>query len=192
MRDGTVAAPGGIGLVPQGDSPTTRDGKQQIIRSLEIKGWISHAGNNAGGATIENLGHVSSTRYNDTQTNGSAFSTSDCFENPMSSLGASVHTALPLRKLEWNKRFRVLKELHVSVNVNHMAVLAGPNFYHQAQAVPFHIFLKFPKGLMINYAPSATTGTISDVRDNSLHICAFPSQNNEFNISYIGRARFVR
>lgn len=192
MRDGTVVAVGAIGLVPQGDGPTTRDGKVQILKSMEIKGWVWHPGNNAGGAAIESLGHVSLYIVLDTQTNGSAFNSADCFENPLSSLGATVSTAMPFRKLEWNKRFRVLKELHISLNTNTMGVLAGPNFYHQTHAVPFHIYLRWPKGIEINYDPSSTTGLNTDVRDNTIHLCAFPSQSLEYNLQYTGRCRFKR
>jgi len=174
--DGTFAAPnynGGntdsvlISTPGQGSGASQRDGKIIRITSVQIKGAVTRAQRGPGVAPNYTPGptrvHIALVR--DSQTNGTVFLPSACFENP----GQVPVTAFnSLKSLSAGKRFRVLKAWDIDLPCDALHTY-NTDYVDPARQVPFECYLD-NLDLQVEWAPGNVAAAITGVTDNSLHI----------------------
>jgi hypothetical protein len=115
----------------------------------------------------------------DRQANGTAASFTDVFED------ADINS---LRDLENSKRFTILKSKIVTIStvVNNN----GTNYYHAEKRGLLNCYLKFKRGIKIEYSPQAGANrTISEVRSNNILVMAI-STNGQIQVNGRFRVRY--
>jgi len=167
---GEVPATGQLTLIPQGDTESTRDGRQAVIKSVQIRGVVSYApAASAAGATIGYLYLVL-----DTQCNGAAAAITDVFTSNV--------MATNLLNLNNSGRFRILKKW-VCPQTSQAGVSAayGGN---QKQ-------IEFYKKCNIPVDWSAATGAITEIRSNNLFLMAGSTSDDLQGFQGSCRLRFM-
>lgn len=173
-----VPATGQWALIPQGDTKTTRDGRQAIIKSIQFRGMV--------------YGDQGATQYScngwlwvvqDTQANGAAAAVTDVFTS-----AAAVDC---LRNLDNNKRFKIL---HKEV-FNTMDNGSGAVVYNTATATevvtwrrPIEFYL--PCNILVDW--SGTTGAITEITSNNIFIISGSyAGDDKYEVRGNARLRFV-
>lgn len=148
---GEVPATGQLVLIPQGDTETTRDGRQCMIESVQIRANMSfQPGASASASTVATLMLVQ-----DTQTNGAAAAVTDVMTS------ANLWSALIY--MPNSNRFKVLKRWDCEFQPG-AGVTAAYNSvnhhleYYSKQKIP----LEF----------SAGTGALTELKSNNLFLLA--------------------
>lgn len=199
FRNGAALTQNCLNACAMTNDPSSRDGKTYHVVSLEIKGFVMIK-NYEAQTNPQVARHVSVYMVLDRQTNGTPMNSEDCFENAAAGAGATSlqwMKSMPVRKLEWNKRFRVLKELHFTLDTHTLTQTAANSYSCAPRAVPFHIFQKYRRPITVNCKAAGTTGICSDILDNSIHLIAFQSNDpadadpTDVQILYAGRMRFI-
>lgn len=170
--------------VAQGDGESNRDGKNYVIKSLHFAGRVV-----TNSQTNKTVGWIPPSVFIaivlDTQTNGAQLNSEDVYTNP----GASISTNSCLqRNLQYSSRFRVLKTFKLDFN-QPSTTYDGTNIeaLGQSQSIEAHL-----DNLNIKVGCSATTGTVSAITDNSLHVIGFCTNTTEtVNLTYTSRIRFM-
>jgi len=148
---GEVPATGQLALIPQGDSGSTRDGRQANIKSIQIRGLASFApGAGAAGACNAYLWLIL-----DTQANGAPAAFTDVF--------TSTDPYRCMINLDNSARFRILKkwvipfESPAGVTTAYMPLEKHIEFYEKVD-------------IPINW--SSTTGAIGEIKSNNIFLMA--------------------
>lgn len=167
---GEVPATGQLNLIPQGDTESTRDGRQCTIKSIQIRGEMNFApGAGAVGGT-----HVYMWLVLDKQCNGAAaaitdvFTSSSCIQN--------------LVNLANSGRFRIIKKWVMPYNVGAGVTTAYVNVVKQ---------IEFFKKCNIPLQFSSTTGAITEIKSNNLFLLAGSSSDDLVAFQGQTRLRFV-
>lgn len=169
-----------ISTPAQGDGEQNRDGKRISILSVEVNGYVYSSRSSINASTTYMISLVL-----DKQTNGAQCTSEQIFKNY---IGVQDGSVVPLRNLLYSSRFQVLKtEL---ITVDHPVTWTGSAVETQYVLRPFKIFVRFPKGLIVNFN-SGTTADIGNVIDNSLHVVVWKTYYNTSNLNYNARIRFV-
>lgn len=176
-----------ISTPAQGDGEQNRDGKRINILSVIIDGHVRTAAAEAQVNPPQKT-KVMVALVLDTQSNGAQMNSEDCFKNT----SAGTDTAVtPVRNLLFGARFRVLKEAIFDVTPQSLTQQAANDYSWTGGGQTFKWFIKFPKGLVVNFK-SGTDANIANVLDNSLHIIGFTNNTTAGPIiSYNARIRFV-
>jgi len=170
-----------------GDSEQNREGKKINILSAEIHGTLRVAGNEATLDPAAGL-QVFVALVLDTQSNAAQMNSEDCFKNQSAD---STLLVTPMRNLLFAQRFRVIKSKTFLMTPNTLAVTAANAHDFNGVVKTFKWFVKFPKGLPVNFN-AGTTASIANVTDNSLHIIAFANNTAQVpTLGYNARIRFV-
>lgn len=167
----------------QGTGATNRDGRRTIMKSIQFTGNVRcDAQIDQTGADVASLYYVAIVM--DMQTNATQMASEDCFHNP----GASALTAAnPLRDLERNSRFKVLKVFQGRLQQPIMTY-DGTNVEQSGMTIPLRWYGK----LDIPVEHIADGGTVADIQDNSLHVIAYCSSTSAVpKLNYNCRVRFV-
>lgn len=169
--------------IAQGDGPSNRDGKQVKMSGLYIRGKFrmpSNEGNqNPFTGCIVRYGVV-----RDKQTNGAQCAGNVVFDATPTSDWQSFNN------LEYSKRFDILYDKTVKLNINTMSQNGVDNFSMGDWVYPFKINLPFIND-QVNYLSSATTGVIASITDVSYHFFAIVSSDTFApTVDYAVRARF--
>jgi len=167
---GEVPATGQLCLIPQGDTESTRDGRQAIIKSVQIRGTITLApGANATSTAVAYLYLVL-----DTQCNGAAAAITDVFT------GTGMNTNM----LELNNsgRFRIIKRW-----VKQLSSHAGVTTAYNSQIIP----VEYYKSCNIPIDWNGTTGAITEIRSNNLFLCAGATNDDLCTFAGSCRLRFM-
>jgi len=162
-----VPATGQLVLIPQGDTESSRDGRQCTATSIQIRATITlvpAAAANGGGTYYLYL-------VLDKQCNGAAAAVTDVF--------TSANSSLALANLENSDRFVILKKWVRPINVTAGVTTAYSNVCH---------VLEFYKKLNIPLTYSSTTGAITEIRSNNLFLVA-GAQNQDDTIQFGGVCR---
>ncbi len=173
-----------MNTVVQGDGESNRDGRKITMKNIYIQGHIDVP--LKANQTATNQAFICMVALVlDTQTNGATIASENVFTNP----GASIKTAAqPFRNLQFTKRFRVLKRLEIQGHQQE-AVWDGTNLEFMGYQLPFKIYVDL-KNIRVLY--SATTETVANITDNSLHLIAFVSNTGQApTINYHSRLRYV-
>ncbi len=176
-----------MNTVVQGDGESNRNGRKITMKSIYVEGLVKTS-TQATQSTADNQATIFIALVLDTQTNGAILRSEDVYVNP----GASAVTAGgPLRNLQFTKRFKVLGTRRF--------IIQNPNMANETGATGGTIqngltkrfkFFKNLNGIETTY--SATTETIANITDNSLHIIAYCSDTAAApQLSYISRLRFI-
>lgn len=170
-----------------GDGEQNRDGKRINILSVEVTGSVAQNGLETQPSPPTGQ-KVYVALVLDTQSNAAQMNSEDCFKNTNA---AAITAISPLRNLLFAQRFRVLKSQVLDltpVTVSHFAV---DSFSWGGTFKTFKWYLRFPKGLPVNFN-AGTTASIANVIDNSLHIIAYTNTTTGApTIAYNARIRFV-
>ncbi len=173
-----------MNTVVQGDGESNRDGRKITMKNIYIQGHIDVP--LKANQTATNQAFICMIALVlDTQTNGATIASENVFTNP----GASIKTAAqPFRNLQFTKRFRVLKRLEIQGHQQE-PVWDGTNLEFMGYQLPFKIYVDL-KNIRVLY--SATTETVANITDNSLHLIAYVSNTGQApTINYHSRLRFV-
>lgn len=170
----------------QGDTASSRDGKQIICKSLHITGQVFCVPQEGQGdpplATEVFLACVLDTQTNNAQLNGEdvySLATANAALNPY-----------PLRNMNFGKRFKILKSQRcVFDNTNH-SFAAANSFNTSGRVVEIDWFIPL-NDLRVNFNSTAT-GVIGNVLDNSIHLIGNANITTQApTISYQARLRFI-
>lgn len=169
---GEVPATGQLALIPQGDTAVTRDGRECIIKSIQIRGNMTFTP--AAAATAAGNTHL--WLILDTQCNKAAAAVTDVFTG----------TAMPvaLLNLDNSNRFRIIKHW-----VHTWTSQAGVTTAYNDQSKTFEYF----KRCNIKMTYNSTAGAITEITQNNLFLIAGSSANIDDLVTMAGvcRLRFV-
>jgi len=147
---GEIPATGQLALIPQGDTATTRDGRQATIKSIQIRGdlnFVPAANAVAAGSTHLYL-------VQDRQCNGALAGIDDVFRN----VGTPI--SMRFRNLANSQRFRILKRCeYVLKNSYEVTGVAFGGLYARDSG-----FIN----LNVPFEFSGSTGSISEIKTNNL------------------------
>lgn len=140
-------ATGACCLIPQGDTESSRDGRQANIMSIYVKGFVGMVSGTATVAAANFYWFL----ILDTQANGAFPAASDIWT------GSSSWELM--RNLEYNDRFKILATKVVSLKA-----FAGVSGAYGGDVRPFNVFHKC--NIPITWA--STTGAITEIRQNNI------------------------
>lgn len=172
IDDGTTKGTyvGQLTSVAQGDGQDQRDGFKISVSSLHVKGFMRAAT----GPCIVPVSIVQDTQ----QVSDSVPGYTDIFN------GSGELLAMPLRESLSISRFKVLRQTTIVVSP---VTASGDN---PNTIVPFSFYIKFPKGLPVEFNGSANT----DIQKNGLYICCAnwqPSINSYAVLSFHFRLNYT-
>jgi len=185
--DPTLPAVAGtmISTPAQGDGPSDRDGKRIVIKSVQIKGQV-YVPQQELQANPAQPCSMFVALVLDTQSNGATLNSEDVFINTTAQAPACI---IPNRNLLYGSRFKVLKSDLFDCNLSALSHVAADSFSFNGRDLTFDWFL--PLDLPVNFK-DATTGVISNVSDNSLHMIAFVTNTAPgATLAYNARIRFM-
>lgn len=172
-----------LNTVVQGNGEQQRDGRNIIMKSIQLRGTIRVA--QQANQTLADLSPVCVIYIVlDQQTNGAQLNSEDVFTNPA---GSGQQATNVYRNLEFSKRFSIIAKKVVRFPTPTLAY-DGTNIEQSGIDVPFEIYKDLPN-IKTNY--SGTTENIANIVDNSIHVVGYCSDNSLApRISYISRLRF--
>lgn len=170
----------------QGDTASSRDGKQIIAKSINVKGKIYIPQSELVGSPPIGT-EVFVALILDRQTNNAQLNSEDIYSVVAANTGLLCR---PLRNMNFAKRFKVLKTQSFIFDNTALSHFAVDSFSKPARAIEFDWFVDL-KDMRINFN-STTTGVIGNVLDNSIHVVGITSATAENPaISYQSRFRFI-
>lgn len=155
-----------LNAIAQGDGESNRDGRKCTLTQLNIQGRVLF-----NPAASDDARFVRVIVVWDTQTNGAQLNAEDVMDD-------GANKSQQFRNLQFAKRFRVLADLKFMFNQ-----FEGSKIQEQT----FNVYKKLPNIQVIH---NGTTGTVSTVTDNSIHIIACAS-GTLCTLTYNSRIRFV-
>lgn len=165
--------------VAQGVGQSQRDGRQYIMKSIQVKGSVSCALRaDSADAAIGGVTRV--VLVMDKQTNGVQFNAEDVLDETI------VNPIDAWRKLEFSKRFDILAEKTMTMHYTNSATDGSNTGSYAGVTKHFSFFKK----LNVKVNCTTTGATIAAISDNSLHLFAFGFVAST-NISWSSRLRFV-
>jgi len=148
--DSTAVVPGTggqISLIPQGDTATSRDGRQCVVKSVQLRAQLSFTPASASAAST----NVWLALVQDTQCNGAAAAVTDVFTS--ASMASNFHN------LNNSQRFRVLAKKHLKLTSTGGV---GSTLNNVTAAVDIYRKVNIPLVF------SSTTGAITELRSNNM------------------------
>lgn len=172
---------GCISVPAQGDSESERDGRQYTLKSCFVSGTCRMT-TNADEADPEAQSGVFVALVLDTQANGATIDSEKVFSTP--STVASAMLPIPLRNLQYSKRFKVLDSKYIPAGGAY-AFGDGANTGSVAgqQEMPFTLSWK---GNIVCDS-SGTTANVSAAADNALHVLM--TQGGPYAMTFAGKSR---
>ncbi len=162
--------------IAQGDGENQRDGREVVLKSVQVKGVLSIPT----GTALNTSGPAFVALLWDSQTNAAQFNAEDVYEQPLASNTTGV-----FRNLEHTGRFRVLGTRIVKMNVQAAAGDGTANDVVQYVG-RFSMFKKL-NNIPVRY--TGTGATVANITDNSLHLMVITSSTTH-NINWASRVRF--
>lgn len=172
-----------LNSVIQGNGESNRDGRNIKMNSVHLNGLVSVAAQiNKTAADAGSI--VTIALVLDQQTNGATIASENVYKNQSAS---GTLAASPFRNLEFVKRFKILKTIHVTMPPVPISY-DGTNIEQAGQQKPWRMNVQLG-GMVTNY--SGTTETVANIVDNSLHVVAFCSNLDQVPLLYYNaRLRF--
>jgi len=178
--------------VPQGDTDSSRDGAVISMNYLHIQGTLRYV-TQANETAADTLPSVFLAVVLDKSTSGGSLTqgaqlnSEDVYTNPSAS---ATTLASPLRRLQNVTRFDILKKkTFVCPNLN--MTYDGTNIETQGKDVPFEFHIPL-KGLQTRFYSGNTSGYVTGIQDNSLHLIGFATSSTvSVQINYNARLRYV-
>ncbi len=175
-----------MNTVTQGDGEQQRDGRKITMKSIYVEGLVDCA-KQATQSSGDNASSIFIALVMDQQTNGAQIVSENVYTNPG---GTALLQTQPFRNLSFTSRYRVLAVRKFTLQdanfTNDTGATGG--VIQQGLRARFKIFKKLNRE--VTY--SATTETIANIVDNSLHLLAWCSDTGLApKLSYQSRLRFV-
>lgn len=182
-----------INAVVQGDGATQRDGRSYIIDSVLVQGEIevgATSTTNGPGSCSDRVCKIALVL--DRQTNGTQMNGNLVYAD-----STDINDVYTFRRLDQMKRYKVLrsKTIKFPVSLGAVTYLNGLGIEQQdtyPMKVPFSFIYKFKKPIKVNCG-DATSGAVSNIVDNSLHIIGVTGPlgaSQHISINYYARIRF--
>lgn len=151
--------------IGQGDGESQRDGRKCVMKNVFVTGSVN------GSTLTDQADAVSNCTVHialvlDTQTNATQLSSEQVFKNPMADARSAAYV---LRNKQYTSRFQVLDRVTLTTPMQTMSTDAANTTTIAGYKVPF----KLGKKINIPVFFSNTTGNVSTITDNSLHIIAY-------------------
>lgn len=195
LNNGTVASPQGtlvsngttnnFCLIPEGDGPTTRSGRNVMIKEIHAR-WII-ARNNA--TTPVPADFFRLVFLVDTQCNGADPSPQAANTGVFQNMAADPTDAQAFFNLFNGKRFKILYDKMWATGHTGAGLAATDTFSGRGFRGKFSKIWK--KGLEITYDQQATTGTTATIRTNNVLAIMFSNSTNLHTIALNTRIRFT-
>lgn len=169
--------------ITQGDGEQQRDGRKVVVKNIYINGTVSTAALvNQTAMKVAPIVYIAMVQ--DKQTNGATIVSENVFKN----IGANgILAASPLRNLQESSRYRVLAKVQLDLK-DPEASYDGTNIEIAGTEIPFSLSWSG----MMNILYKATTETIANTVDNSVHVIAYCSNTGLVPLlNYNCRTRFV-
>ncbi len=164
--------------IAQGNGMSNRDGIKAIIKSVFIHGqaiWDQDT-------VMDQPGPMRIVLVQDQQTNGAVLSPGDVMVT--GGLGQQISA---FRNLQYTQRFKVLKE----VWINPPTFQAEGNGTNSKLGGAFVPFVMHVPNLNMKVQYKGTTGAITDITDNSLHLMVCYGGTRPAELQYKVRCRFL-
>jgi len=171
---------GCINAIAQGDGANQRDGRQVVVYSVQVKGYVMIATQEAQTAPLEDE-IVRIALVWDTQANGVELSAENVFVT-----GGNDNDVNSQRDLQYIKRFKVLKDITLNLRVRNVQ-LAANDFSWGTQRIPFNMTYRFKKPLKVNF--NGTTAVVGSIVDNAISVISCATSTNP-EMWYRSRVRF--
>lgn len=149
---GEVPATGQLALIPQGDTESTRDGRQAVIDSIQIRATVNYS---PGAAAADAASCAFLYVVLDTQANGAAATVTEVF--------TSANMWSNMLNLNNSARFRILKKW-----VLPFVAQAGATTAFNGDRVQ----IEWYKKCSIKMDWSSTAGAITEIRSNNIFLMA--------------------
>lgn len=180
IDDGTGLA---LNAIAQGDDYNNRDGRKINLKSIHVRGYVNRPAVEIG-ATPQGDELVRIILYWDKQCNGQQGTSTQI----VTTGGTTDVTSL--RDIQYTKRYKVLKDIIVPMEVNPAGV-AADNF----AVGPIRRFFNFNvKNLNIPVRFNSTGGTVTAITDNAIHLIACNTNaavDGNWTVIYTSRVRFT-
>lgn len=171
-----IPATGQLSLIPQGDTESTRVGKNCVIRSIQIVGSLTQVP--SASATTGDIFYMYLVQ--DTQCNGSAATVDDPNSGVITTLGNNLNSALVC--LANSQRFKILKKWIIEFNTGSGVTTA---YNTTCKKINFYKKCNIP----MVFDASATTGAITTIRSNNLFLISGTSGQTDDIIFMTGACR---
>lgn len=178
-----------LNAVSQGDGPTNRDGKKIRMRSLYIKGLVYRQGYEDQPAPEEPVGAYVAVVL-DRQTNAAQLAPAQVFTN---TAGASLSNISLFRNLEYNDRYRILRDGTFIFNAGPQSAYALDKISNGGLIRRFEWYIPLNIDVLFN-TTTPTAATVASIVSNSIGVIAgatSSSGNNSLVLAYNSRLRFV-
>lgn len=169
-----------LNSVPQGDSSSSRDGDNMVMKSIQVKGYISRNLDqdlpDAPSSIVMELMLVM-----DLQTNATALTAGDVVDGDAGRL---------LQSIPNSKRFIILGRKTITLDCPNLATDGTNTFSSGSQLRKFKMFAKLNH--KVNFI--STTDAVGSILDRSLNVIAVASTAtapNDVGMFYTSRLRFV-
>lgn len=179
--------PGGIQCLNapvQGTSQTTRVGNKYNITSIQINGLV-YLNPEANATAAEPAYKVTIAIVWDKQTNAAQMASEELWINPS---GTAAGLANPLRNLLYSKRFKVLKQIVLTLRPQTMSY-DGTNMEQGGEVAPWEYYHEFKKPVVVECRGNA--GNVTDIVNHSFHVVATCNVEDVTTMFYNARVRFT-
>jgi len=158
--------------VAQGDGPSEREGRSITQHSIMLRGAVGIGPTTSATYTALEPPTIFIAVVLDTQSNLLQEASEDVFINPSGTAEAAPY---PFRAMGYSKRFRVLKTKRITFNGMGQVGITGPVYTQPYQQKPFEMYIKL-RGLKSTFTPGTTSGNITTLTDNSIHVIAYANK----------------
>ncbi len=170
-----------LSAVAQGDGESNRDGRIYHINGIFIQGHFAMPASESNNAPVSDQ-ECRIALVLDTQTNAAQLTATDVMD------GGQTKDYHAFRNLQFTKRFRVLKDKKVVLNVENTNEGAINLFANKLVVKNFKINHTFKPPLRV--ICKGTTAVIASITDNSLHLIGVGSSTTS-QLNYQCRLRFT-
>lgn len=165
LGDSAVATPGCLCAPKVSASLNGRIGRKIFVHKIKIRGQID-VPVQAAQATADQSAKVRIVLVQDKQTNASAMTSAQLFQDSLSSGATTLNSFQNAANFG---RFKILKEKYITLtNINMTGSPTGTDVIQSGMTHSFKINYRFKKPVQVNF--NATNGgTVADIVDNSFH-----------------------
>lgn len=172
-------------LIPEGNGPSTRNGRQICVKSIHSRWNISR--NNATTPVPSDFFRI--LFVVDTQCNGADPSPNASNTRVITNMAAATTDAQGFFNLLNGKRFKILYDKFYATGHTGAGLAATDTFAGKGFRGKFNKTWK--KGLVIEYDSSVTTGATGSIRTNNLFALFFAGTADLHTISMVTRVRYT-
>jgi len=178
--------------VPLGDTDSSRDGSIISQSYLHIQGTLRFVAQSdqTSGDTLPSVFLavvLDKSTSGGSLTQGAQLNSEDVYTNPS---GSATTLSNPFRRLQNITRFDVLKKRTFRCPMINMSY-DGTNIEQQGVDVPFEFHIPL-KGMQTRFYSSNTSGYVTGIQDNSLHLIGFSTSSTvSVQINYNARLRYI-